>query len=68
DDRWQNVEKALVEPPKFVSEEDLSILRGLWLGRSHAAYTGGFALQGATGAAILEKLIATGRAFTSFVS
>jgi len=67
DDRWQNVEKALVEPPKFVSEEDLSILRGLWLGRSHAAYTGGFALQGATGAAILEKLIATGRAFTSFV-
>lgn len=65
DDRWQNVEKALVEPPKFVSEEDLSILRGLWLGRSHAAYTGGFALQGTTGAAILEKLIATGRSFTS---
>jgi hypothetical protein len=52
---------------EICSEEDLSILRGLWLGRSHAAYTGGFALQGATGAAILEKLIATGRAFTSFV-
>jgi len=66
DDRWQNVEKALVEPPKFVSEEDLSILRGLWLGRSHGAYTGGFALQGTTGAAILEKLIATGRAYASF--
>ncbi|TPQ37080.1 DEAD/DEAH box helicase [Cupriavidus pinatubonensis] len=66
DDPWQNVEKALIEPPKFVTEDDLPILRGLWLGRSHGAYAGGFGLQGTTGAAILERLIATGRAFTSF--
>ncbi|RDK06321.1 DEAD/DEAH box helicase [Cupriavidus lacunae] len=66
DDRWQNVEKALIEPPKFIAEEDLPILRGLWLGRSQASYTGGFGLQGATGAVILEQLMATGRAFVSF--
>ncbi|MGX6566762.1 SWIM zinc finger family protein, partial [Cupriavidus necator] len=66
DDRWQNVEKALIEPPKFIAEEDLPILRGLWLGRSQASYTGGFGLQGVTGAVILEQLMATGRAFVSF--
>lgn len=64
DDTWQNVENALVKPPKFVTEEDLPILRGLWLGRSRD-YHGSFALQGTTGAAIMEKLIATGRAFVS---
>lgn len=64
DDPWQNVEKALIQPPKFVTEEDLPILRGLWLGRS-GAYSGGFSLEGTTGAATLEKLIATGRLFAS---
>lgn len=64
DDPWRNVENALVKPPKFVAEEDLPILRGLWLDRSRE-YGGSFGLQGATGAAILEKLIATGRAFVS---
>ncbi|RQS68169.1 helicase [Burkholderia sp. Bp8963] len=63
-DAWSNVENALIKPPKFVSEADLPILRGLWLGRS-AGYSSGFRLQGPTGAAILEKLIATGRAFAA---
>ena len=58
------MENALVKPPKFVAEEDLPILRGLWLDRSRG-YTGSFGLQGTTGAAIVEKLIATGRAFAS---
>lgn len=64
DDAWQNVEKALVQPPKFVTEEDLPILRGLWLGRSRN-HTGSFGLEGATGAAVMERLVATGRAFVS---
>ncbi|RZF23551.1 helicase [Paraburkholderia sp. UYCP14C] len=64
DDAWQNVENALVKPPKFVAEEDLPILRGLWLDRSRT-YSGSFGLHGTTGAAILERLIATGRAFAS---
>ncbi|MGU7773710.1 DEAD/DEAH box helicase [Burkholderia sp. MR1-5-21] len=65
EDAWHNIENALVKPPKFVSEEDLPILRGLWLGRSRGSYGGQLGLQGATGAALLEKLIATGRAFAS---
>ena len=64
DDTWQNVENALVKPPKFVAEEDLPILRGLWLGRTRD-YTGSFVLEGAPGAATMEQLIATGRAFVS---
>ncbi|WP_206956052.1 DEAD/DEAH box helicase [Trinickia acidisoli] len=65
DDAWHNIENALVKPPKFVSEEDLPILRGLWLGRSRNAFSGQLGLQGTNGAALLEKLIATGRAFVS---
>ncbi|KAF1010836.1 MAG: SNF2-related protein [Burkholderia sp.] len=64
DEPWQNVENALVKPPKFVVEEDLSILRGLWLDRS-GRYSSSFGLQGTTGAAVLEKLVETGRAFVS---
>lgn len=60
---WHNVETALGEPPKFVAEEDLPILRGLCLGASQFDYSIGFFVRGATGAAILEMLIATGRAF-----
>lgn len=64
DTPWYNVENALLKPPQFVAEADLPILRGLWLGRSRE-HTGSFTLQGATGAAIMEKLIATGRAFAA---
>jgi SNF2 family DNA or RNA helicase len=62
DDPWQGIDKALVNPPKFVTEEDLPILRGLLLDLSRG-YGNGFGLHGATGAVILEKLIATGRTF-----
>ncbi|KVR74217.1 DEAD/DEAH box helicase [Burkholderia ubonensis] len=65
DDAWHNIENALVKPPKFVSEDDLPILRGLLLGRSRGSYAGQPGLQGTTGAALLEKIIATGRAFAS---
>ena len=62
DDPWQVIEKAIAHPPKFVTEEDLPILRGLLLDGSRA-YSNGIGLRGATGAVILEKLIATGRTF-----
>jgi superfamily II DNA or RNA helicase len=64
DQPWSNVEAALLKPPKFVTDEDLTILRGLWLGRAHAD-SGGFALQGSNGAAVLEKLIRTGRVYAA---
>ncbi|WP_159911443.1 DEAD/DEAH box helicase [Pantoea sp. 18069] len=63
-DRWHNVERALVQPPKFVTEEDLPILRGLWL-NPPLYYMDSFTLQGATGAALLEQLLATGRLFSA---
>ncbi|MEN8505500.1 MULTISPECIES: DEAD/DEAH box helicase [Paraburkholderia] len=65
DEPWSNVESALLKQPKFVSDEDLSILRGLWLGRSREDF-GQFILRGTSGAEMLQKLIATGRLFFEF--
>ncbi|MEC5408577.1 DEAD/DEAH box helicase [Paraburkholderia sp. MPAMCS5] len=62
---WGNVEAALLKQPRFVSDEDLSILRGLWLGRSREDF-GQFVLRGTSGAETLHKLIATGRLFFDF--
>jgi superfamily II DNA or RNA helicase len=65
DEPWGNVEAALLKQPRFVSDEDLSILRGLWLGRSREDF-GQFILRGTSGAEMLQKLIATGRLFFEF--
>ncbi|WP_233835360.1 DEAD/DEAH box helicase [Paraburkholderia sp. ZP32-5] len=62
---WGDVEAALLKQPRFVSDADLSILRGLWLGRSREDF-GQFVLRGTSGAETLQKLIATGRLFFGF--
>jgi len=62
---WGNVESALLKQPRFVSDEDLSILRGLWLGRAREDF-GQFVLRGTNGAEMLQKLIVTGRLFFDF--
>jgi len=67
DDPWYNVEKALVQPPKFVTSDDLAILRRLWLGPSRG-YVGTYKLDGAAGAETMEKVLATGRAFVSLTT
>lgn len=59
---WNNVDRALSNPPKFIGNEDLEILRLLWIGRSRNDY-GNYRLIGANGAAALEKMLATGRMF-----
>ena len=64
DDAWSNVEPALIKPPKFITDDDLTILRGLWLGRCREDY-GSFVLRGSTGADVLQKLIVTGRLFVA---
>ncbi|MCC8397551.1 DEAD/DEAH box helicase [Paraburkholderia sp. MMS20-SJTR3] len=64
-DSWTDVEAALLRQPRFISDDDLSILRGLWLGRSREDF-GQFVLRGASGAETLQKLIATGRLFCDF--
>ncbi|MDE1182540.1 DEAD/DEAH box helicase [Paraburkholderia sp.] len=66
DEAWSNVEAALVKPPKFVVEEDLVILRALWLGRS--PNQGHFVLRGANAGEVLHKLIATGRLFATLAA
>jgi superfamily II DNA or RNA helicase len=63
DGAWQNIEQALVTPPKFIGDDDLPILRGLWLGRTRN-YGASFRPQGATGAAVMEQMLATGRLFS----
>jgi superfamily II DNA or RNA helicase len=62
DEPWSNVEAALIKAPKFVSDDDLVILRSLWLGHSRENH-GHFILRGTNGGDVLHKLIATGRLF-----
>ncbi len=62
DEPWSNVEAALIKPPRFVTDDDLVILRSLWLGHSRQNH-GHFILRGANGGEVLHKLIATGRLF-----
>lgn len=58
--RWRGEDGALTTMPRFVTDEDLAILRSL--GRS-SEDTGSFALRLGTHAVVLETLINTGRAF-----
>jgi superfamily II DNA or RNA helicase len=62
DEPWSNIEAALIKPPKFITDDDLVILRSLWLGHSRQNHSH-FILRGANGGEVLHKLIATGRLF-----
>ncbi|MDZ4202712.1 MAG: DEAD/DEAH box helicase [Gallionella sp.] len=57
---WGNVERALVKPPLFVSEEDMPILRMLWQQRDRHD---GFPVKGPHGGEILARLQDSGRLF-----
>jgi len=59
---WNNVQAALLKPPKFIVDEDLSILRALWATRK-SDYDLNFFLRGKAGAEALEKLVTTGRLY-----
>ncbi|WP_429501185.1 SNF2-related protein (plasmid) [Robbsia andropogonis] len=59
-----NIERILAKPPKLITDVDIPILRGLWQSRTHS-YLDDLPLQGIAGAAILEQLVATGRAFAA---
>ena len=58
---WYNVDQALVKPPSFVQESDLDVFRALKRHSRKSANYGGNNLFGATGAALLEAVFATGR-------
>ena len=59
-EEWSNVERALIKPPQFVTEEDLPILRLLWQQRDRHDY---FPVKGAHGNEILTRLLQSGRLF-----
>ncbi|MGB8054234.1 MAG: SWIM zinc finger family protein, partial [Azonexus sp.] len=60
-EEWWNVERALINPPQFVSEEDLGILRLLWADRLHETGLRAFGLGPKHGAEVLERLVQSGR-------
>jgi hypothetical protein len=62
DEPWSNVEAALIKPPKFVSEDDLVILRSLWLGHSRRESRALRFARFANGGDVLHKLDRNGSA------
>ncbi|MDD5298699.1 MAG: DEAD/DEAH box helicase [Rhodocyclaceae bacterium] len=67
-DPWANVEAALVKAPRFVSEDDLIVLRLLWAQRPRhgyygTAYLSALPLAGAQGDEALERMIASERLY-----
>ncbi|SAL76968.1 SNF2-related protein [Caballeronia choica] len=63
-ERWNASNTAFANPAKFVSDDDLTILRALTPGRIPNDTLGSFVLSGPNGAAIVPKLLATGRFFS----
>ncbi len=59
-EEWNNVERALIKPPQFVSDEDLPLLRLLL--RQREKFDGNL-LLGKQGSEILNNLLACGRFF-----
>ena len=59
-EEWDNVERALIKPPQYVTEEDLGLLRLLWKQRDKYE---GFLVMCAQGHEILTRLLASGRLY-----
>ncbi|MDD5365205.1 MAG: DEAD/DEAH box helicase [Gallionellaceae bacterium] len=58
---WDNVERALLQPPAFVREDDLPILRLLWASRRGDQTFREYVLHGAMGEDLLQRMLASGR-------
>ena len=62
-EEWWKVDRALVTPPQFVTEEDLSILRLIWTDRGHETGLRAFGLGPKNGAEILQRMAASHRLY-----
>ena len=62
-DDWNNVERAITNPPSFVQEDDLTILPLLWSQRDRQAWADTFPLTGDKGETVLQRMLASGRLF-----
>lgn len=59
---WSNIERALLQPPRFIDEQDLAILRLLWSRRDTAdSYWSSLPLIGQAGEEALERMLAAER-------
>ena len=58
---WNGFERALVNPPQFVDEEDLAILRLAWVPKPRHLYLDTLPLEPRHGDELLRRLLATGR-------
>lgn len=61
-EEWHNVERTLIKPPQYVTEEDLGLLRLLW---THRDRFDEFEVVCDQGHEILSRLLASGRLFYS---
>jgi hypothetical protein len=59
-EEWSSVERALIKPPQYVTDEDLGLLRLLW---KHRDKYDGFLIPCAHGHEILTRLVDSGRLF-----
>jgi superfamily II DNA or RNA helicase len=59
-EEWYNVERALIKPPQYVTEEDIGLLRMLWKQRDKYDW---FYVKGAQGHEILTRLLESGRLY-----
>lgn len=62
--RWENVERALLQPPAFVDEADIIALRQVWMQRPKGYGWGPILLSGKGLDAIMRAMLATGRVYT----
>ena len=62
-DDWNNVERAISNPPSFVQEDDLAILPLLWSQRDRQAWAAVFPLKDGKGETVLQRMLASGRLF-----
>ena len=58
---WNSVERALLKPPSFVTDEDLAILRLLWDQRPRDLHLWTLPLLGRNGHEILTRMVESGR-------
>ncbi|WP_434514904.1 SNF2-related protein [Dechloromonas sp. ARDL1] len=62
-EEWWKVDRALVTPPQFVSEEDVGILRLIWADRGHENGLRAFGLGPERGGEILQRMAASHRLY-----
>lgn len=60
-EHWDNVERALLQPPRFVDEDDHAILRMLWMHRDPQHVYGAYPLDGPHSTELMPRLLASGR-------